>query len=361
MRLGTVLFALAFCTAVSVRAQAQTGARKWEIDFHAGGAFAGTPTGGSGQLPAPGAAFTTLGGRPSRQVPSWYFGDGALLANQVYSNPVTPPVTAKITALDPVLNSTIAERQSGGSFGFRVGRWLTPRITVEFTLDYSSGHLAFTSTNLAGIEATRASFGNVWGQAFSNTAFSQVAVSSTAEIHDKLGHQLLTTGAVDINLTTTKKFQPYLVAGAGVLTNGGDTPSLTLTGSYDFMFGGTTHFRETDTVRVRMSLDTAFVGLIGGGARYFVTPRWGLRVELREHLMKNSVTTLVDATPAAGSFTPVNVVFSNFGNPAIQFSNNPATNLMSSLSGPAVNGFKTFSRNAADHRTDITGGVFFRF
>ena len=72
--------------------------RKWEVEVHGGGTVATNPTCGTAALPAAGTPFT-VGQRSSRRESSWYFGDGAVLLNQVNT---ALGATAKITALDPV-------------------------------------------------------------------------------------------------------------------------------------------------------------------------------------------------------------------------------------------------------------------
>src|SRR5207249_982595 len=91
----------------------------------------------------------------SRRTSSWYFGDGAVLLNQVNAALGLSP---RITPLDPVLKSSLADRQQGGSFGFRVSRTLSDRFSAEFGVDYALGRLTMSAPALAGIEAARASF-----------------------------------------------------------------------------------------------------------------------------------------------------------------------------------------------------------
>ena len=81
-------------------AQQLTGeAGKWEIEMHAGVARLGKPTEATTAMPRPGEAFTTRVGRPSRYVPSWYFGDGAELLNQWAAAFTNVPRIHRITPL----------------------------------------------------------------------------------------------------------------------------------------------------------------------------------------------------------------------------------------------------------------------
>jgi hypothetical protein len=336
----------------------QPPADKWEIEFHGGGALVTNPTGGTTSMPDPGAAFSTFNARPSRRVSSWYFGDGALLLNQVFSNSAL--VTQRITPLDPVVNSPLTREQPGGSFGVRVGRVISSRLTAAFSVDYSLGKLEMTGASLAGIEASRASYSQMWNAILASPAFVRQTVSSTASIHTVQGHQILMTGTLDINLKTQGSVIPYVTVGAGVISNIGDAPSATLAGNYQFLFGGSP-MSETDTLTVRDSRANAFVGLVGGGVRYYVSPRWGVRFEVREHVSKNTGNTLVDASALVGTLTPTNVAASAFGNPAIQWSNNRSTGQFSSLSGPPIDGFRTFTGRGLQSHAAITVGVFMRF
>lgn len=88
---------------------------------------------------------------------------------------------------------------------------------------------------LAGVEASRASFlsaFNVPLQAGSAGMAPVVTATSTDMIDKQRGHQVFTTGVLNINLKTDGKIIPYATVGGGVVVNGGDTPSATLAGNY---------------------------------------------------------------------------------------------------------------------------------
>src|SRR5262245_22883972 len=102
---------------------------KWEIDGHVGGVTgSGTQQGSSTALPVA-QSFVTVGGRQSRRVSSWYFGDGTTLFNQVLAQFPTGSSLPRMTALDPVLAAQPASRSGGFEFGARVSRRLTSRLT----------------------------------------------------------------------------------------------------------------------------------------------------------------------------------------------------------------------------------------
>ncbi len=320
--------------------------------------IATSPTGGTSSPPAAGAPFTTVVGTPSRRESSWYFGDGAVVLNDTNT---ALRSTAKITTLDPVLGSSVARRQDGNSFGFRVSRRLTPRFAAEFSADYNSGHLTMSSAGLSGIEASRSTFSSAFNGLLSTIPSVVPTVASNSTIRDAVGHQIFTTGVLNINLKTEGKFIPYASVGGGMVVNRGDTPSATLVGNYRFPIAGVVPINETDTVNVRYTIDDhAFVGVLGGGFKYHISPRAGVRVDVRAHLSKNSINNLVDANPASVSSTPTGAIAS-FTTPSIQFSTIPVANAPSSLSGPAISSFRTFTGSGTQTQFSIVPGFFLRF
>jgi hypothetical protein len=147
----------------------------WEIEVHAGGALTDAPSSGTTTIPAPGAPFTTVTELPIRRVSSWFLGDGSVLLNDAL---VEFGSSGTITALDPVFDNALAERQDGGSVGFRVSREITPRFSAEFNLDFASAPLEITAPAVAAIQATRASFESAFEALFDTGPFADVAVSS---------------------------------------------------------------------------------------------------------------------------------------------------------------------------------------
>src|SRR5262245_2193518 len=103
----------------------EAAAEGWEIEIHGGGLTASSP-GGSGSLPGPGPVIPEWGG-PTRAVPSWYFGDGTALFNEVARLPGLP----QLQGLDPVLQSGVLERGTGPTLGVRVSRRVSPRFRLE--------------------------------------------------------------------------------------------------------------------------------------------------------------------------------------------------------------------------------------
>ena len=208
----TVFCMLVVClaSAAASPAAAQTaGSGKWEIEFHGGGMLPTNPTGGTVSLPGPGAVFTSPSNVPaigpavhsSRQQPSWYFGDGAVLFNGLAETLVATGqlvFPGRITALDPVLGRSLGAERRGGSIGARISRVLTPRLTAELSVDYSLARLQITQANSDSIEATRASFIPAFTGLLVPSGLSVNvnrvlnSVTSTAALERGSGHQLST-------------------------------------------------------------------------------------------------------------------------------------------------------------------------
>ena len=364
---------MAFQWASSVAAQT-TQTPKWEVEFHGGGLFATNPSGGTISLPAAGQPFMTVAATPtasplpSRYEPSWYFGDGTLLFNQAAT--ALGQLPDRIVALDSVLGRLLGQRRGGGSAGVRVSRALKPRIAAELSIDYGFTSLEITPENSEAIEITRASFIRAWrGVILFNPNRVLNSVTSTAAFANGGTRQLLTSGAVTINLTTGAVI-PYVTAGAGVVSVTGDLPSATLTGNYQFLLGSGPPISETDAVTVRDArTGHTFAGVLGGGVRYHVSSRWGLRFDARVALSKVAARTELDATPNVARLSPAGRGALG-GMPSIQFSNNstdPVTSTgvtavaASSLTAPPLSGHRTFTASGALSQSLVTIGVFWRF
>jgi hypothetical protein len=358
--------------AVALPCHAQEGG-KWEIELHGGAGMPTVSTNGTSALPPPGPTFLTA--RPysdiSRRVPSWYFGDGAMLINQVLAE---VSLTQTIAPLDAVVTRNLVDSKAAGSAGFRVSRVITPRFSAELSVDYQDGGFVLSPAGRAGIEASRASFINVWNLIAREVAFNPSTVpapTSIATLNDGHGTQLFTTGSVVVNLRTSGRLIPYVTAGAGMLTNRDDWPSATLVGNYRFsmpalnivppnrLVFNTIPINETDTVTIQATRDKhAFAGVVGGGLKYSFARHRGVRGDARVYLSKYTSRVVVSTTPsvAAGSPAGAAVLFSV---PDIQFSNNPSFG-PSTLSH-SVTGFETFSGSSVQSTTQVTAGVFFRF
>ena len=350
-----------------------TSGGRWEIEGHAGGAFESSAAGGTSSLPPAGAAFTTYLGLSSRRASSWYFGDGAVLMNQILASFRSITATGRITSLDPALTQAGASRSSGAGFGFRVGRAITPRFGAEFTLDAARAPLKLTDALRSSVETSRASFIDAWNDRTGviNTGggvvFTNPSVTSVSSFDDERGRRVFATGALTVNLVTRGRLTPYVTAGAGLVANTGGAPSATVTGNYRFTSlnaaaPGTFQVDETDSVAIRIvpTRDRAPVGVFGGGVRIAGSPRWGIRADVRAYVGTNTIDTLVDATPRVATATPSGYIASTL-TPSLQFSNNPSTGQSSTLSGPPIAGFRTFAGSETAPHVVGSVGYFVRF
>jgi hypothetical protein len=322
----------------------------WEIEFH-GGAFFSTNS-GTGQpflLPT-GTPFMTdaIVPEPTLQVSSFMFGDGATLANLVAANVGGGP----IVPLDPVLARSLGRRDNGPSLGFRLGRDFGRWFNAEMNFDWSSTPVQIPDNLLAQIEATRASFGTFFIMSTKEGAILDVKRSA--------GSQLFYTGVLNVNLKPEGKVIPYVSFGGGAVTDVGPKPHAGIFGQYSFTPGATLQ-QGTDLVNLEAGDKnrTHWVAVLGFGVKYYATPRWGLRLDLRDHVTSNSLDTFLSANPFVETVTPGEVA-SFTTNPSIQFSNDPSL-AQSSLSGPAINRIRTFKSNGIDNQLNMSVGVMYRF
>jgi hypothetical protein len=334
------------------------GAVKWEVEVHGGRMFSSTPVGGTASLPAPGQSFTTTTGLPTRVVPSWFFGDGAALLNQArFANRL------QFTALDSALARPLTEHSNGVTLGARISRVLNARLTAEFSFDYSAARREITPANLTAIEASRASFVAVWNEHWNSASFYvPMGVTAVVDVSEVSPRQVVSTGAVSINLRTRGRLIPYATVGGGVLSRFGDLPGATIVGNYRLLFSAfLAPINETDSATVREDRASHALGLFGGGVRWHASPRWGVRFDAREQVSANTTRTLVDANPTAAPGLPMTVFPVSAFPPtvALQFSTIPA--IRSSLSGPALAGYEAFRGSGLQSHFSVSAGLFWRF
>lgn len=334
---------------------------KWGFEVFAGGGFGGG-TGGDGPTFPAGETFTTEAGVPSRFVPSWYYGDGAQLFNEVRAQlasrfNVTVP---QLVALDPVLADGGLGRGAGATFGVRLTRTLNPRYSLEFALQFSGGSLGYGDSARAEIEASRESFEAAFRGLLGTMPQVGLQVTSTADVPEAASaSQTAVTGALNISLSRTRRtLMPYVTAGMGWRTNDVDTFSLQLRGQYQFRFLDSNPFNETDTVTIRTTdRQSSVIGVVGGGALYSLTSRQGVKFDARVHMGANGIESDLAAAPTVATLNPPLGLPSNT-NPSIQFSNTQV--FKSSLSGRASN-HTVFTGSGVDVRFHLTVAYFFRF
>jgi len=320
--------------------------RPWEIEFHGGGFF-NTDSGSGEAFAVPsGTPFTTVNATPSVFVSSYMFGDGTTLANLVAAAGVGG---GPIVPLDPLLARSLGTRDNGPSIGLRLSRDIGSYFNAEMNFDWSFTPVQIRDSRLLKIEDTRASFGTFFP-----------TPGAISDIRRSAGSQLFYTGVVNVYLKPNGKVLPYLSFGAGGVSDVGPLPHAGIFGQYSFGGSAGPH-EETDIVNLEAGSKshTHFVGILGFGVKYFATPKWGLRLDIRDHVTRNYIDTILSAHPIVATLTPSDVV-SFVTTPDLQFSNDPAAG-QSTLSGPAINRIRTFKGDGINNQINLSVGVFYRF
>jgi hypothetical protein len=274
---------------VPAPALAQGGA--WEVEVHGGRSFIDALGDGIGSVPGPGTPFTTATSLPSRRVSSWFLGDGAELLN---GSLAALGLSERIAALDHVLDAPLVGRREGNDFGFRVARDLAPRLSAEFSLDVTSYAVEIAEPVAAALEAASTSFAAAFRALLDVGPFTDVGVHSTHSVVKVDATQLMATAALRVNLLSRGRFIPYATIGGGIITNHSDAPTAGLEGHYAFNIAGVSPIAESDRVSLAHAIeDTVYFGMLGGGAQVFVAGRSGVRLDVRLHVGRNNLQTLV--------------------------------------------------------------------
>jgi hypothetical protein len=340
--------------AIAIPAAAQE--QRWEVEAYGGftagqGASAGTRT-----LPPPGSTVVTSSPIfPSREVPSWLFGDGAALLNGVNAD---FGLAGRIVPLDGAFAPL--DKPRTGNFGARVRRRVNPHWAMEVGLDTTTSAFLGAEALEAAAAATRASFESAFTDLLNSGPFSGTIVRTTGG--GESGHLRETALTLAFNRRFTSwKLAPYATVGGGLAISSGPQPSASIDAQYRFVVLGVVPIGEDDSVAVRYRSGTAFVIVLGGGLQRDLSDRWGIRIDARVLTGPDPTRVEVDAAPAIlrASGTASGFVES-FTNPAIQFSNDPSTGRVSSLSGAGLQGFEVF-KGGTRARTEITFGVTRRF
>ncbi|HEY1308452.1 MAG TPA: hypothetical protein VGF24_33110 [Vicinamibacterales bacterium] len=356
MRLNTCVVSLAMGVFLlsGPGANAQP-ARAWEIEVHGGGAVPSTPLDGTGELPPEQALVPPNSTRP---VSSWYFGDGTRQLNLLASVRRTAP----LVPLDSTLQSSIVERPSAGVFGVRVSRRISTRISAELSIDSAAFAVSLTDDARLALEASHASFVTALGDFFTLPMGSRT-VNSTLAISEGDARQIVTTGAVRFDLMPDRRWTPYVIGGLGVNSTQADDVRAVLTGTYEVVLSNLpptpATFSQADTLTLTSHVDSALVWLFGGGVRLPLGDRWGLRVDVRDWVQRNRVTTHVSAAPTLlPPFSSTTFGAQVSDNPPLIFSGRPS--VTSTLSVP-ITDFVTFSGDGAAHQLSVTVGASWRF
>ena len=361
-QLGASLAVVTMSFAAAVPADAQTAKpRAWAVEVHGGLAIGETPAGGTTTAEFPIGPPLSTAGSPSRLVPSWYFGDGTRLFNEVGASfaALHDRQVPGITPLDATLHSAAARRHGGGIFGVRLMRRLTPRLDLEFGIGVTQGTFELTDEARQAFEDTRLSFQNAFTALFTDlTPQTNLRVTSEVAVDENHVRQTLLSGGITVWLSRHGRLHTYLSGGLGRIVNAGSTPEVRLRGNYQLRFLAEFPFNESDSVTISfVERENAIVGLVGGGVTYGMGSRQGIRGDVRVQLSGNRIETIVDAAStrvlgAPALFVPTNT------SPSIQLSN--VSGVSSSLSGRLTE-LTTFINDGLDTRILMTIGYFVRF
>jgi hypothetical protein len=348
-------FAAATLAVLGVAWPAAAQDRRWEVEFVGGGVVSAPASAGSISLPAPGAALVTSNPiYPAREIPSWLFGDGARLLNDVNAQFGIDP---RVTPLETMLRTP--DSGAAAILGIRVRRYMSPRTSVEFGLETTPSATKAPDDFAAAVEATRSSFTTAFGALAGSGPFSGVSIDATAAADPGAYRETSVTGALNVHWRTAHALRPYATAGGGVLFGSGSLPSAQLSAGYRFSILGEVPIVEMDSVQLHYDRPASFVIVLGGGVAHALSAAWGLTVDARALFGPDRTRILLDATPSTTRGTPAGFIES-FTNPAVQFSNDPTTGRRSSLTAPPLNGFEAYS-GGTRARVTVTVGVTRRF
>jgi hypothetical protein len=270
-------------------------------------------------------------------------------------------VSARITPLDAALTSLGLDYANSAVLGVRLRRVLTHRWSAEISLDILPGSGEMSRDFLHAVEESRTSFESAFLGLLGTGPLGAVNVSTLVETNGGTARELALTAAMNRHFSGGA-FEPYLTFGGGIISGMGSLSSVRLEGTYEFVAlpAPNVSFHETDRVMLRFDRGTALVGLAGGGVRRHVSDRWGFKIDGRVLIGRENSRLLIDADPsvdvrAGGDFVE------SLTNPNIQFSNDPATGRVSTLSAEPVHGFEAFKSTGWQTRVLVTAGVYFRF
>ena len=346
--------AAAFVAVMLTAAPAAAQDRKWEVEVYGGGAWTAA-TAGTRTLPAAGVPIVTSSPIfPSREVPSFLFGDGATLLNDVNGEFDIP---ARVTPLDAAFARSAG--RGAASFGVRLRRVLNPRVSAEFAADFSPSAADAPDGFEAAIDETLDSFESAFGSLLSTGPLLPALFGSSASQDPGQLRESTFTGSVNVRLKQWKSGGPYLTVGAGFASISGTPPSAQLGASYSFRIAGEVPISESDSVTLRFERPSTYVVVAGGGVSAEMTNALSIRFDARVHIGPDTSRIRIDARPASTRGAPAGFIESGT-NPSIQFSNEPSTGRRSTLSAPALDGFQVFDGGART-RTLVTAGLVVRF
>jgi hypothetical protein len=361
-----VLFVIPGISNESRAAAAQRG-HAFEIEAHVGGVFASnmkTGTDTTSLLATPGPSFIAVNGTTSRRVPSFFFGDGALLLNQAAGLPA-PGIPG---ALEATLGRPFFESREGAEIGFRITIPATSRFSAEVSFDQTRSPIAATSSaRQTIIDTQRGSWQALLDAWKSEASGREGSVSFSSNYGAPRGKEYHLTGTVVFALTAGEgTVVPYLVGGGGFRAQNPDLPQSSI--SRRLFMRDTDGFSLTpdDVVLITPGLSgNSLVGVIGGGVKFHVAASWGLRLDMRAHLVNSATETLVTASTSSGILAPTcsgicipppipENTYVLGGDPSIQFS------IKQQASTASIREIAAFHGSFVQTHTLVSMGVFFR-
>ena len=359
--IGVLACALLAWLPAAAHAQNAPRATKWTIEFYGGGSATSASSSGSAQEGfTPTEPFAMQTGPLTRSVPSWFFGDGALLLNQTltqFSN-ITGTTFPRITPLDASLRASGGQRGSGGLFGIRVSRELSKSLGLEFSVERGLAALELTEELNRALREASDSFIAAFQALFATAPVGNPNVSSILTLRKGSAGQTRLAASARWTVFTGNRLAGYVTGGGGVGINGGNGPSAVLNGRYGFAYLNLYPHDETDIIVVSVSQPrNSFMGLAGGGVTYDLSSRIGVRADVRLLLNSTREVTRLTSAPNRAVTNQISVL-STVTSPGLQFSTTPG--IRSSLSGANEN-ITLFRASGFSRQIAFSVGIFKRF
>jgi hypothetical protein len=337
--------------------------KKWTFELYGGGVQETQSSAGSpiAQFPI-GATFLAESGFDSRLHQSWRFGDGAALFNQVatqFTQIAGRPFTM-ITPMDDVLRAGGSRQGARAAFGLRLGRAISPTLSLELLVERGNGGLTAGDAALATLAAANASFDAAFRELLATAPVTSVQVDSAVTTGSSSQSQTRIIGAVSRILVQRPRWSLAGTAGAGIQMRGGDPADVRLNGRYAFSLFGSSGFSERDDVTVRFhESDGAALGLLGIMLTYDAAPTTAFRLGLRAHLTANNTTTSIMTAPQVATASATSAFLPTNTSPSLQFSNQ--TIPLSSLNPALATTLTTFTGSGVNRQFLFTVGIVQRF
>jgi len=328
---------------------------RWEVSFHGALVGGGGTPDGTSHTPFPGQTFVMAdGATPTRAVPSWYFGDGAALLNQVLQ---LRGSTARLTPIDHLPGWPVPG-SSGAEVGARIARHLAGGLWFEGAVDIGLAAAGFDDATRDRIENTRADFEEAFTALAASAASIITASTVTSTANLAAGERRLLVSGVVQYRGRGRVIRPILLGGLGVSSPVGSPATLTLTGTYRFTTPAQAVIEETDMMQLRYETSNSLVWIFGAGMMHDLSRSSAYRVEVRVLASSTKLSAQMDAAPSRLTASPGGVLVLNATSPGIQFSSSTA--IVPSLSG-VQRGFEAFTSEGRTFQLALSASYVRRF